>query len=99
LAFANLSNALGSATYPVSLLVSNPPPLQLAGLNLLTNGALAMRLEGVPGRVYSLVASTNLLYPLASWTEVLRVTNTSGLTTFTNPAPPASPCYYRAKEL
>jgi hypothetical protein len=58
-----------------------------------------MTLEGVPGRVYALVGSPSLLTPLANWTEVLRLTNTTGHTTFTNPAPAITPQYYRAKQL
>jgi hypothetical protein len=73
-------------------------PVWLSGARLLTNGGCAMALQGVPWGVYSIIASTNLLTPLANWTEVLRLTNTTGQSTFTNPPPPATPFYYRAKQ-
>jgi hypothetical protein len=97
--FTNLNNGLGNTAYPVSLLVSAHPLVQFSGVRLLTNGAVAMTLQGVTGRVYSIVASTNLLNPLTNWVEVLRLTNTTGQTVFTNPPPSSSPRYYRAKEL
>jgi hypothetical protein len=97
--FTNLSNGLGNTTRPVSLLANAHPTVQFSGVNLLTNGMVAMTLQGVTGSVYSIVASTNLLNPLTNWAEVLRLTNTGGQTLFTNPPPPSSPQYYRAKEL
>jgi hypothetical protein len=66
---------------------------------VLPNGTLAMTLEGTPGGVYAILGSPGLLTPLANWTEVLRLTNTTGQTTFTNPAPAVTPFYYRAKQL
>jgi len=98
--FTNLNDGLGNTAYPVSLLVSAHPLVQFSGVSLLPNGAIAMTLQGVTGRVYAIVASTNLLNPLINWAEVLRLTNTAGQTTFTNP-PPSSPSsqFYRAKEL
>ena len=97
--FTNLSNGLGNTTRSVSLLVSAHPPVQLSGVRRLTNGAVAMTLQGVTGRVYSIVTSTNLLTRLTNWAELLRLTNTAGQTVFTNPPPSSSPQYYRAKEL
>jgi len=97
--FTNLNNNLGNKAYPMSLLVTAHPPVQFSGVSLLTNGAIAMTIQGVTGRVYAIVASTNLLNPLANWAEVQRLTNTGGQTVFTNPAPPSTPAYYRAKEL
>ncbi len=99
LAFANLNNTLGNVTYPVNLLVIRRPPIRFTGLSPVGNGGVAMTLEGVPGRVYAIVGSSNLLAPLAGWTELLRLTNTTGQITFTNPPPVVSPQYYRAKEL
>jgi hypothetical protein len=40
-----------------------------------------------------------LLDSLTNWAEVQHLTNTGGRTVFTNPPPPSSPQYYRAKEL
>jgi hypothetical protein len=99
LTFANLENDLGNAVYPVRLVVQVHSPVQFTGVNLLTDGALAMTLQGVAGGVYSIVASTNLLDPLTHWSELRRLTNSGGQTTFTNPPPLVSPQYYRAKEL
>jgi hypothetical protein len=97
-AFTNLNNNLGNTAYLVSLLVS-VPPVQFIGARRLANGAVTLTLQGVPGRVYSIVVSTNLLNPLSNWVEILRLTNTGGQTVFTNPPPSSSPQYYRAKEL
>ena len=63
------------------------------------NGAVAATLQGSAGLVYSILGSTNLLQPLTNWTEVLRLTNTTGAITFTSPPPVLSPQYYRAKQL
>jgi hypothetical protein len=97
--FTNLSNNLGNTAYLMSMLVTVHPPVQFRGIRLLTNSTVAMTLQGVTGRVYSIVASTNLLNLLTNWAEVLRLTNTGGQTVFTNPPPSSSPQYYRAKEL
>ncbi|HSA11776.1 MAG TPA: hypothetical protein P5205_15555 [Candidatus Paceibacterota bacterium] len=74
-------------------------PVRLSGVRVLPDGALAMTLEGTPGGIYAVLASGNLLTPLANWPEVLRLTNTTGQTTFTNPPPAVTPQYYRAREL
>jgi hypothetical protein len=71
----------------------------LSGWRVLTSGAVAMTLQGKTDGVYSILGSSDLLMPLSTWTQVLRLTNTGGQTTFTNPPPPSSPLYYRAKEL
>ena len=98
--FTNLDTGLGNTAYPVSLVVGGiHPPVQFTGVSLLTNGAIAMTLQGVTGGVYSIVASTNLLNPLTNWAEVLRLTNTAGQTVFTNPPPTNASLYYRAEEL
>jgi hypothetical protein len=76
------------------------PPLRLSKVRLLDGGRIAMTLQGVTNRVYSIVVSTNLLAPMQNWAEVLRLTNTAGQTVFTNPVPTNAPRgYYRAKEL
>jgi len=97
--FTNLNSNLGNKVYPMSLLVTVHPPVQFTGMSLLTNGAIAMTIQGVTGRVYSIFASTNVINPLTNWAEVIRLTNTGGRTVFTSPPPPSSPQYYRAKEL
>jgi hypothetical protein len=99
--FTNLGDGLGNTRRPVSLTVSIHPPVQLTNPHVLTNGSLAMTLQGVTNRVYSVLGTTNLLEPVANWTEVLRLTNTAGQTVFTitNQTPVVVPQFYRAKEL
>ena len=98
--FTNLTTGLGSTNFPVTLNVAVHPPVVLANPHVLTNGGLAMTLQGVTNRVYSILETTNLLQPIANWTEVLRLTNTAGQTLFTNPPPSStSPQFYRAWEL
>jgi hypothetical protein len=97
--FANQANGLGNTNRSVTLAVAVHPPVRLANPQLLTNGSLVLTLQGVTNRVYSIIVSSNLLNRLTNWTEVLRLTNTVGQTVFTNPPPPSSPRYYRAKEL
>jgi hypothetical protein len=99
--FTNSTTGLGSTNFPVSLSVALHPPVVLANAHALTNGNLSMTLQGVTNRVYSILGTTNLLRPITNWPEVLRLTNSSGQTTFTitNPAPVVTPQYYRAKEL
>ena len=99
LGFTNLSNGLGNTIRSVSLAVSVHPLVRFSNPQLLANDSIAMTLQGVTNRVYSILGSTNLLQPLANWSEVLRLTNTAGQTPFTNPPSPASPQFYRAKEL
>jgi hypothetical protein len=71
-----------------------------AFIGKMADGSIAMTLQGAPNRVYSILSSTNLANPLASWPEVRRLTNTGGQTVFTNPVPSAaSQRFYRAKEL
>jgi hypothetical protein len=98
LLFTNLANGLGNAAFPVGLVVLHPA-VELSSPQLLGGSNLKMTLLGVTGRVYSIVASTNLLNPLTNWGEVRRLTNTGGQTPFTNSLPLSSPTYYRAKEL
>ena len=97
--FLNQSNGLGNTTRQVSLQVTAHPSVQFTGVRLLPEGAVAMTLQGVTGRVYSIVAATNVLDGLTNWAEVLRLTNTAGQTGFTNQPPTNAPRYYRAKEL
>ena len=75
------------------------PPVRLLDPRLLSEGRFAMTLEGITNAVYAIVTSSDLLARMTNWTEILRLTNTTGQTAFTNPAAPLSPLYYRAKEL
>jgi len=97
--FANLSTGIGNTNFPVSLIVAAHPLAHLTSLNLLADGAVAITLEGPPGRVYAILGSANLLTPLTNWPEVLRLTNATGQITFTNPPPAVTPQYYRARQL
>jgi hypothetical protein len=99
LGFTNLNGGLGNTTRSIGLTVSVHPPVLVTNPRVLTNGSLAMTLQGSTNRVYSILGSTNLVQPLANWTEVLRLTNTAGQTRFTNPPSQASPQFYRAREL
>jgi hypothetical protein len=63
-------------------------------MNSLTNGPFHFRLNGSPGFSHILLRSTNL----TTWTPFL--TNSvpaSGFLDISDPAQPASPCYYRAQ--
>jgi hypothetical protein len=97
--FTNLTTGLGSTNFPASLSVAIHPSVVLINPLILTNGNIAMTLEGVTNGVYSILGATNLLQPLTNWTELRRLTNTAGRTSFTNPPPVALPQFYRAREL
>ena len=97
--FTNLANGLGNTTRSATLVVTVHPPILLTNPRVLSGGRIAMTLQGMTNRVYSIVASSNLLDRLTNWTEVLRLTNTAGQTAFTNQPPANSRRYYRAKEL
>ena len=58
-----------------------------------------MRLQGVTNGVYTILVSSNVVAPMANWSEALRLTNTTGVAVFTNPPPPTTrQRFYRAKE-
>ena len=76
-----------------------PIAVRFTGASLLPNGAVAITLEGGAGQVYSILGSTSLIKPLTDWIEVLRLTNSTGQTTFTSPLPLLPRQYYRAKAL
>jgi uncharacterized repeat protein (TIGR03803 family) len=104
--FTNLTNGLGNAAFAVTLAVSVHPPVLFTNAQLFADGSFALTLQGVAGRVYSIVTSTNVTLPLTNWVELsngslaLRLTNTAGFTRFTNaPSLSAPQLYYRAKEL
>jgi len=62
-------------------------------------GALRITLSGGTGRVYTILASTNLLTPLSNWHQLLSLTNLTGQTNFTDQATNVQRYYYRAKEM
>ena len=99
LGFNNLANGLGNTNSTATLAVAVHPPVVLLNPRVLTDGRLAMTLQGLSNRSYSILGATNLLTPPQLWTEVLRLTNNAGRSLFTNPAPTSPQGFYRAKEL
>jgi len=98
LGFNNLANGRGNTNSTARLVLAVHPPVMLLNPRVLADGHLAMTLQGLSNRSYSILSATNLLTPAQLWTEVLRLTNNAGQTLFTNPAPTSSQRYYRAKE-
>ena len=98
LSFTNLTSGRGNTTRQVVLNVVHPP-VRLLDPRVLSGGRIAMTLEGITNAVYAILNSSDLLTWMTNWTEVLRLTNTTGQTAFTNPPSAFSPFYYRAKEL
>jgi len=94
--FNNLSSGLGNATRSVTLGVAVHPPIKLADFHFVDSTRIAMTLQGVAGKTYSIQRSANL----SSWADVLPVTNVTGSISFTNAVPPDfTKGFYRAKEL
>jgi hypothetical protein len=84
-----------AASGPASL-----PNGRLAILQPPDSASIAITLDGSTNSVYCILASTNLLAPGPNWVELLRLTNTAGRTTFTNPISPEIPQrFFRAIEL
>jgi hypothetical protein len=83
--------ASGAASLPTGRLTMSQLP---------DSASIALTLDGTTNAVYSILASTNLLAPGPNWVELLRLTNTAGRTTFTNPISPEIPQrFFRAIEL
>ena len=100
ISFTNTANGQSNTARAVSLRVMVHPPVILSNPRVVTNGGVAMTLQGVTNGVYSIVVSSNLMDSLTNWMEALRLTNSGGLTAFTNqPSSNAVHRYYRAKEL
>lgn len=79
--------------------VPEPPPIRLSGPELLGDGTVRLTLEGGTNRVYSIVASPDLAQPLASWTEILRITNTTAVAIFPIARPSeGEQVFYAARE-
>jgi sugar lactone lactonase YvrE len=97
LTFTNQSNGLGTTSRSIILNLSAHPAVTLTNVRLLSGDRIAMTLSGLNGSQYSILSSTNLTLPLAAWAEVLRLTNATGETTFTN-TPTSSARFYRAWE-
>ncbi len=75
--------------YPACTRVAQPAVSPAHGLS-----------SSVPAGDYAIVTSTDLLKPLANWTNVQSVTISNGQTVFTNTPPADTPFYYyRAKQL
>jgi hypothetical protein len=64
-------------------------------VRLADNYHLAMTLQGIPNRIYSLQYGTNL----TNWSLLSYLTNTAGTLIFTNSMPAGlDRCFYRVKE-
>jgi hypothetical protein len=97
--FTNLTTGLGNTVRSVTLSVGVHPLIRLSEPRLLSDGRVAMKLQGVTNGEYSILVSSNLVDWMTNWTEVLRLTNTAGQTVFTNRPPPSThQRFYRAKE-
>jgi hypothetical protein len=64
-----------------------------------TNGQFTFTLQSEPGSVFDILAATNSALPLTNWSAVGRVTNTTGITAFSDPAAGFSHRLYRARQL
>jgi hypothetical protein len=63
------------------------------------NGQFRFAIDSEPGLRFEILATTNPALPLAQWTPVGIVTNTSGSVWFTDPGPSPAGRLYRARQL
>jgi len=64
-----------------------------------TNGQFTLTLESEPGLRFEILATTNLILPLSSWTDLGSVTNAAGAVAFTDTATNFNVRFYRAHQL
>jgi hypothetical protein len=64
-----------------------------------TNTQFRLTLQSLPGLRCEILAHTNLASPLANWTNLCTVTNTTGTTNFLDPAANLDRRFYRARQL
>jgi hypothetical protein len=64
-----------------------------------TNGHFQFTLQSEPGLRFDILTSSNVTLPSSSWTSLGIVTNTPGMTTFTDPALTSGQRFYRAHQL
>ena len=86
----NLAGLAASAAATLS--VTQPPP-RFVSATVLPDGQVQLLLSGVPGQVYAVQSSTNLV----DWQQIGLVTITNNPASFTDPAAPGIPYrFYRA---
>jgi hypothetical protein len=63
----------------------------------MSNGRLQLTLKSEPGLVFQILASSDLTLPLASWTSLATLTNTTGSIPFVDATPGLAPRFYAAQ--
>jgi hypothetical protein len=97
-----LTNApIGAGASPSIIFLptgGSEPPAHLSQPRVLSDGSVAMTLEGASNRVYSILVSSDISQAVTQWAEALRLTNTTGVIEFTiQPPSSALQQYYRAR--
>ncbi len=64
-----------------------------------TNGQFGFKLESEPGLVFEILGSTNVALPLPNWSSVGFLTNTNGISFYSEPAANIHGRFYRARQL
>jgi hypothetical protein len=93
-----IANAHGAATSG-TVTATVGPPATAGGptgnppiMTVLGGGQIGLQFQGIPGRNYQIQRSTDM----STWTTLATATaNSSGVMTFTDPAPPQPSAYYR----
>jgi hypothetical protein len=65
----------------------------------LVNNQFSFTLQSFPGLRFEILAHTNPAAPLSTWTSLGNITNSSGITSFSDPAPTPARRFYRAHQL
>lgn len=65
----------------------------------MTNGQPSFTIFGEPGARFEILSTTNLTFPLASWTSIAIITNATRSTAFIDSAPNFQQRFYRARQL
>jgi hypothetical protein len=66
---------------------------------VLTNGVFTATLQSDPGAVFQILATTNLTIPVANWTSLTTLTNTSGTISFQDTSTNSPGRFYTAEEV
>ena len=72
------------------------PVMSNAGL---TNGLFNFTLQSEPGLAFDVLSITNLTTADSNWTSLRTLTNVTGVTSFTDPAPAVKQRFYQARQL
>jgi hypothetical protein len=64
-----------------------------------TNGQFGFTLQGQPGVVFEIMATTNLALPISNWTSLGTLTNTTGTVPFLDSSTSINHRFYRAHQL